>query len=181
MKILTTILTIALAAICTTIYAQNNSTSQTGGTVIVPKDSNPTNGVVTDVDDIVWANPHEKALFPGGDSVLRQYITDNMVCPESVKNTNLNGHVTVYYVIGKDGQVEPESVRIPIDVAGKYTGIDPNLDAELIRVVKSLPKFEPAYRHLYKYGEIEKEPVRTCGIITIRIRDGHINQIIVYS
>ena len=177
-KLTKTIALVMLAAICTTGYAQNNGTSQTDETAIVPKNSSSTNEA-KDADDTVWANTSEKALFPGGDSVLRQYITNNLVFPESVKGTDLNGTVPVLFVIGKDGQIEPESVRIPTDIGGKYKGLAPELDAELIRVVKSLPKFEPAYRHLYKYGEIERVPARTSGNIAFFIRNGQLDQLII--
>ena len=169
MKTITSILTIALAAICTTSYAQSNSNNNVQK--IIPKDGTAEQPVI---DTTIWANPNERAQFPGGDSALRQYIIDNLVYPESAKSPELNGHVSVLFIIGKDGQVEPESVRIPTDIAGKYTGIEPALDAEAIRVVKSLPKFEPAYRHLYKYGEIERMPLRTQGHILFRIRNGQI-------
>ena len=165
-------LAFALAAICTTGYAQNNGTNHEQ--ILIPKDGAAEQPVI---DTTIWAKTHEKAQFPGGDSALRQYIIDNLVYPESAKSPELNGHVSVLFIIGKDGQVEPESVRIPTDIAGKYTGIEPALDAEAIRVVKSLPKFEPAYRHLYKYGEIESVPVRTQGHILFLIRNGRIQSV----
>lgn len=172
MKTITKILTIALAAICTASYAQNSNTNNEQ--ILIPKNSSADQPVI---DTTIWANPQERAQFPGGDSALRQYIIDNLVYPESAKDPNLNGHVPVSFVIGKDGQIEPERVRIPTDIGGKYRGIEPALDAEIIRVVKSLPKFEPAYRHLYKYGEIERVPVRTQGNILFRIRNGQISSV----
>lgn len=164
------ILAVAFAAVCT------NGVCQTAGNqpIIVSKDSVAYQPVT---DTTIWANPHERAQFPGGDSVLRQYIIDNLFYPESAKDPHLNGLVLVSFVIGKDGQIEPERVRIPTDIGGKYKGIEPALDAEVIRVVKSLPKFEPAYRHLYKYGEIERVPVRTQGNILFRIRNGQISSV----
>ena len=177
-KLAKTIALVMLTAVCTTSYAQNNGTSQTDETAIVPKNASSTDES-KDNDDTVWANTSEKALFPGGDSILRQYITDNLVFPESVKGTDLNGTVPVFFVIGKDGQIEPESVRIPTDIEGKYKGLAPELDAELIRVMKSLPKFEPAYRHLYKYGEIERVPARTSGNVAFVIRNGQLDQLII--
>ncbi|MBO7496960.1 MAG: hypothetical protein J6T98_10430 [Salinivirgaceae bacterium] len=172
--VLQAITAFAFGAICSTGYAQNNGTANSDEPIIITKDSSADQPVI---DTTIWANPQERAQFPGGDSVLRQYIIDNLVYPESAKDPNLNGHVPVSFVIGKDGQIEPERVRIPTDIGGKYRGIEPALDAEIIRVVKSLPKFGPAYRHLYKYGEIERVPVRSQGNILFRIRNGQINSV----
>ena len=169
-----TILTVAFAAICTNCICQTTDNQS----IIVPSNSAAVQPVT---DTTIWANPHEIAQFPGGDSVLRQYIIDNLVYPESAKDPKLNGLVLVSFVIGKDGQIEPERVRIPTDIGGKYKGIEPALDAEVIRLVKNLPKFEPAYRHLYKYGETERVPVRTQGNILFRIRNGQINSIQIFK
>ncbi|MDE6536138.1 MAG: energy transducer TonB, partial [Muribaculaceae bacterium] len=47
---------------------------------------------------------------------------------------NIQGRVTVQFVVEKDGSIGEVKV-----VRGK----DPDLDAEAIRVVKSFPKFTP--------------------------------------
>lgn len=90
--------------------------------------------------------------FPGGDIALREYIRDNVVYPEEAKAKKIQGKVFVQFVIGTDGNVEPENVKIA-------RGIDPLLDAEAIRVIKSLPTWEP--------GTQRGKPVRVSFTIPI--------------
>lgn len=90
--------------------------------------------------------------FPGGDIALREYIRDNVVYPEEAKAKKIQGKVFVQFVIGTDGNVEPENVKIA-------RGIDPLLDVEAIRVIKSLPTWEP--------GTQRGKPVRVSFTIPI--------------
>ncbi len=75
--------------------------------------------------------------FPGGVYGLSRYLAENTSKPEVTDNYLMHGKVFVSFIIGKDGEVEPESVKV-------VRGIDPLLDKEAIRVVKSMPKWEPA-------------------------------------
>ena len=82
--------------------------------------------------------------FPGGDIALREYIRDNVVYPEEAKAKKIQGKVFVQFVIGTDGNVEPESVKAIRSIDQTYRNVDLSLlDPEAIRVVKSMPKWEP--------------------------------------
>lgn len=76
----------------------------------------------------------EKPEYPGGEEALLKYIADNTKYPEIAKENNIQGKVFVEFVIQKDGSVG--DVKI-------LRGVDPYLDAEAVRVVKSLPKWSP--------------------------------------
>lgn len=135
MKILTTILTIALAAICTTIYAQSESTDDNDYTLDnksertyykMPDEEKEDNNVYTDVD--------KKPEFPGGYPALYKFIADHLKYPELAKMKRIQGKVFVRFIVGKNGSVEnPEVVKSD----------DPALNSEAIRVVKSLPRWIP--------------------------------------
>ena len=72
--------------------------------------------------------------FPGGDDALRQYIAENVDYPVLAQENDIQGTVYVRFVVLKTGAVgEVQVVR----------GVDKLLDDEAIRVVESLPKFEP--------------------------------------
>lgn len=72
--------------------------------------------------------------FPGGDLELRKFIAANIKYPEEAKAKGLSGKVFVQFIIDKNGDVvNPKIAR----------GIDPILDNEAIRVIKSLPKWKP--------------------------------------
>ena len=73
--------------------------------------------------------------FPGGGmAAALEYIQKNMQYPESAKKNGTQGRVMVQFVIDKEGNVtEPKVIR----------SVDKELDAEAIRLVKSMPKWKP--------------------------------------
>jgi TonB family protein len=76
----------------------------------------------------------EMPMFPGGDAELLKYIAENTRYPENSKNHNIQGKVIIRFCIKPDGGVSKASV---------LKGVSPELDAEALRVVNSLPTFSP--------------------------------------
>lgn len=76
----------------------------------------------------------EMPEFPGGNSALLKFIGENLIYPVEAQNNNISGRVTLKFVVNPDGSVG----RIEV-----LKSIDPLLDNEAIRVVKTLPKFKP--------------------------------------
>lgn len=76
----------------------------------------------------------EMPVFPGGDSALLAYISRNIKYPETAKANKIEGRVIVRFCVTDIGGIDRVTV---------LKGIDPELDAESVRVVKSLPKFKP--------------------------------------
>ena len=72
--------------------------------------------------------------FPGGDLGLMKYIQRNVKYPPIAKEYNITGKVYVSFIVDKSGAVT--NVKI-------VRGVDKTLDAEALRVVKSLPKYKP--------------------------------------
>lgn len=72
--------------------------------------------------------------FPGGATAMMKFITDNQKYPVSARKNGIQGRVTVQFVINTDGSVTAVEV---------IRGIDPALDKEAIRIVKSMPKWKP--------------------------------------
>ncbi len=72
--------------------------------------------------------------FPGGDLGLMKYIQKNVKYPAIAKEYNITGKVYVSFIVDRKGSVT--NVKI-------VRGVDKNLDAEAMRVVKSLPKYKP--------------------------------------
>ena len=88
--------------------------------------------------------------FPGGDLGLMKYIQKNVKYPPIAKEYNITGKVYVSFIVDKSGSVT--NVKI-------VRGVDKNLDAEALRVVKSLPKYKP--------GKQRGKPVRVMFTIPI--------------
>jgi len=75
----------------------------------------------------------EPAMYPGGDAALLEYIGKNIVYPEEAIANNIQGRVTLKFVVTEDGSVG-EIVLLK--------GVDVLLDKEAIRVIGTLPKFK---------------------------------------
>lgn len=76
----------------------------------------------------------EPPSFPGGEQAMYAFLKNNLRYPEMAAQNNIQGRVTVQFVVEKDGSIS--NVKV---VRGK----DPDLDKEAVRVVKSMPKFIP--------------------------------------
>jgi len=76
----------------------------------------------------------EMPVPPGGASGLLKYIAENIKYPQIAQENNIGGKVIIRFCVTSKGGVDQVSV---------YKGVDPALDAEAIRVVKTLPPFKP--------------------------------------
>jgi len=83
--------------------------------------------------DIPFVQVDEMPVFPGGDSAILKYIGDNTVYPEEAKKKGITGKVIVRFIVEKDCSVSEPTI---------LTGVNPLLDAEALKVISSLPKFE---------------------------------------
>lgn len=138
-------LVFTLAAICTNGYAQSNSTN---AQIIIPKDStaNPDQPIIDD-DNTIYTSVKIMPEFPGGEAAMKKYFADKMQSWESKKN--IWGKVFVQFVIGKDGTVEPENVKIT-------SSLDAEINEKVIGWVKSMPKWSPGMRYESKSGKVTK-------------------------
>ena len=76
----------------------------------------------------------EMPQFPGGMKALMNYISANVKYPESAKQAKIEGRVTTQFVVGEDGVIRDVKV---------LRSVSPDLDAEAIRVMSSMPKWNP--------------------------------------
>jgi protein TonB len=76
----------------------------------------------------------EMPSFPGGDLALLNYIAKNTSYPAKARLNNIQGRVIVRFCVNENGNAD----RISI-----LKGVDPELDAEAVRVVSTLPAFNP--------------------------------------
>ena len=76
--------------------------------------------------------------FPGGLFVLMQYLNDNIQYPDKAKNDGVEGRVIVSFIVGKEGLIKDAQVE---------KSVDPELDAEAIRVVSGMPRWTPGKSH----------------------------------
>lgn len=101
----------------------------------------------------IFTAVEEQPKFPGGDAELYKWLSKNIRYPEMAAQNNIQGRVTVQFVVEKNGSVGEVKV-----VRGK----DPDLDKEAVRVAKSLPNFIP--------GRMNGQPVSVWFTLPVNFK-----------
>ncbi len=76
----------------------------------------------------------EMPVFPGGDAALLKYLGENTTYPENAKKNKIEGKVILRFCVTEQGSINKISV---------IQGVNPEIDAEAIRVASTLPAFIP--------------------------------------
>ncbi len=82
----------------------------------------------------VFKSVEQMPTFPGGDAALMKYLSSHIQYPTAAAEKGIDGKVIVQFVVTKTGKVGEVKV-----VRSK----DRDLDAEAVRVCRSLPDFIP--------------------------------------
>ena len=72
--------------------------------------------------------------FPGGQSALMRYLSDNVRYPVVAQENGVQGRVVISFIVERDGSIT--DVRV-------VRSVDPSLDKEAQRVVRSMPNWIP--------------------------------------
>ena len=99
-------------------------TTKKGVEVFTPVEQNP------EYFDVVEQMPE----FPGGAQALFGFVAKNIRYPKAAEDAGIQGRVIVTFVVMKDGSIGEVNVA---------KGVSPELDAEALRCVKSMPKWIP--------------------------------------
>ena len=76
-------------------------------------------------------------FFPGGDVACMKWLSENVKYPAEAVEKGIKGRVIVQFVVTKDGKITDAEVA---------RSVDPLLDAEALRAIRSMPDWEPAQR-----------------------------------
>lgn len=101
----------------------------------------------------VFEAVEQPASFPGGQNALLQWLGANIRYPSSAAEKNIQGRVILKFVVEKDGSISNIQV---------LRGVDADLDKEAVRVIRSMPKWQP--------GRNNGEVVRTYFTIPITFK-----------
>jgi len=85
-------------------------------------------------EEVPFVTVEEMPEFPGGDAALLKYISQNTSYPEDSKQKGIQGRVIVRFCITASGGIS--NIKV-------LQGVAPDLNAEAMRVVSTLPKFKP--------------------------------------
>jgi TonB family protein len=82
------------------------------------------------VYDVVEQMPE----FSGGHAALFEFLSKNIHYPEEARKNSIQGRVIATFVVEKDGNISNARV---------VKSVDPSLDAEALRVINSMPNWNP--------------------------------------
>ena len=91
----------------------------------------------TVTDDKVYNVCEQMPTYEGGDAALLKYLRENFKLPDEYKERGIQGRMVVGFIVEKDGSLTNVKVLRAVDIA---------IDAEVLRVVKGMPKWIPG-RH----------------------------------
>ena len=91
--------------------------------------------------------------FPGGTEAMRKFLSDNILYPEEAQKKGIQGRVICNFIVRKDGSITDVNV---------VRGVDPLLDAEAVRVLKSMPAWKP--------GTQRGQAVDVCFTLPVEFR-----------
>lgn len=72
--------------------------------------------------------------FPGGPEAMNRWLSKNIKYPLLAQENNIQGRVVCQFVVNSDGKI--------VDVV-VVRGVEASLDAEAVRVIKSMPTWTP--------------------------------------
>ena len=146
---------IPVATLAVSVFANGTDVSNMTNAVNTTANSISTNNMQTKQSDSkVFVAVEVMPKFKGGESAMMEYLMMNVKYPESAAKAKQQGRAVVGFVVRKDGTVSDVYIV-------KSTGYDV-LDNEAMRVVKSMPAWEP--------GKQKGKPVDVKYFVPITFR-----------
>ncbi|MFZ1633655.1 MAG: M56 family metallopeptidase [Chitinophagales bacterium] len=103
------------------------------------------------VSSVVVTESEVQPEFPGGMDALIKYLSENIKYPEAAKSDNIQGTTYIEFTVSKSGKIKNVTVK---------KGSNDLLDAEAVRVVKSMPDWTPGTKEGKKADFVQVLPIR---------------------
>lgn len=94
----------------------------------------------------------QRAVFSEGYEGMVHYIQNNLHYPKTVNKDTISGTIIVRFEVESSGDIR--NVQL-------VKGLHPDLNREVIRVIKEMPPFEPAI-------DMNDEPIKSSYILPIK-------------
>ena len=85
-------------------------------------------------EEVIFQVVEQMPEFPGGMQKAMEFLGKNIKYPVAAQEAKIEGRVIVQFVVGRDGSVSDAKVM---------RGVNPELDAEAVRVVSIMPNWIP--------------------------------------
>jgi TonB family protein len=96
--------------------------------------SNPMTRYFVAGKDTIYLITEERAMFPGGNDSLNKFRSNNLKYPLAALSNKFGGSEGVSFIVNENGSLSDFSIS---------GGICPSLDAEVLRVAKLMPMWQP--------------------------------------
>ena len=116
-------------------------------------DIDPTEDIESESENTMNRNVE----FPGGKNALKNFLSKNLKYPSKAYECNVQGTVICGFVVGADGRVERAWI---------VQSLSEECDAEVLRVISQMPKWETAIIDGSSVSKIVEIP------ISFTIKDG---------
>lgn len=103
--------------------------------------------------DGIYLTADKMPEYPGGMNELMTFLGKNIKYPVEAQKNKIMGRVIVQFVVMEDGSLGMERV---------VRSVDPQLDAEALRVIKLMPKWTP--------GTVKGDPVKVRFTVPVMFR-----------
>ena len=107
----------------------------------------------TATDDKVYEVCEQMPIFEGGDAALLKYLRENLKYPDNTKDRGVQGRLVIGFIVEKDGSLTDVKVLRPVDI---------DLDAEVLRLVKGMPKWIPGRHNGQRVRVRHLLPIHIC-------------------
>lgn len=87
-----------------------------------------------EVADEIFVVVEVQPEFPGGNTAMMKFLSDNIKYPVIAQENGISGRVITNFVVERDGSITDVQV---------VRGVDPSLDKEAVRVIQSMPRWKP--------------------------------------
>ena len=94
----------------------------------------PVNAIEEEDPERIFEVVEDMPDFPGGQATLMKFLKENIQYPAVAKENGVQGRVIVQFVVERDGTISNVKVA---------RGVEPNVNKEALRVVKSMPRWKP--------------------------------------
>ena len=146
---------IPVATLAVSVFANGTDVSNMTNAVNTTANTLSTTNMQTKQSDSkVFVAVEVMPKFKGGESAMMEFLTMNMKYPQAAVKAKLQGRAIVGFIVRKDGTIS--------DVQIKKSAGHAVLDEEAMRVVKSMPAWEP--------GKQKGKPVNVKYYVPITFR-----------
>ncbi len=98
----------------------------------------------SDEDAVSLRIAEDAPQFPGGPVAMMKWLTRNLHYPKALEPQHVQGKVVAEFIVNEDGSIAYVKVT---------SGLHPLCDAEVLRVLRMMPRWKP--------GVMDGEPCRT--------------------